>query len=152
MKKEKKENINFQSHSPQETIKLAKKIALRLKGGDVLALNGNLGAGKTVFTQGIAQGLKIRENVNSPTFSLMKIYPLSSNKTLKNFCHIDVYRLNSEEELIAIGALDFLKQKETITIIEWAEKIKNILPEDHISVKIKNGPQETERIIKIKGL
>ncbi|MCF7906793.1 tRNA (adenosine(37)-N6)-threonylcarbamoyltransferase complex ATPase subunit type 1 TsaE [Patescibacteria group bacterium] len=152
MKKEKKENVNFQSHSPQETIKLAKKTALKLKGGDVLALHGNLGAGKTVFAQGIAQGLKIKKNVNSPTFTLMKIYPLSSNKNLKNFCHIDAYRLNSEEELMAIGALDFLRQKETITIIEWAEKIKNILPEDHISVKIENGHQESERIIKIKGL
>jgi len=152
----KKKILNFKSHSPQETTNLAKKIATQLKGGEVLALSGNLGAGKTLFAQGIARGLKIKKNVNSPTFALMKIYSipssLNSNKNAQIFCHIDAYRLNSEEELITIGALDFLGQKEAITLIEWAEKINKILPEDHISVKIENGQPKSERIIKINGL
>lgn len=153
MKKEEKKIINFKSQSPQETISLAKKIAQKLKKGDILALEGNLGSGKTVFTQGIARGLKIKKNVNSPTFALMKVYPFFfKNNSQINLCHIDAYRLNSEEELISIGALDYLGQERTITVIEWAEKIKKILPETHISVKIKNGSRESERIIKIKGL
>ncbi|HTW97080.1 MAG TPA: tRNA (adenosine(37)-N6)-threonylcarbamoyltransferase complex ATPase subunit type 1 TsaE [Candidatus Methylomirabilis sp.] len=137
------------SHSEQETFNLARKIAQKAKGGEVYALSGDLGAGKTVFARGFAAGLGIKRNINSPTFVLMKIYPVRANKTIKHLCHIDAYRLRSAKDLTAIGAADYLGKKNAICLIEWPERVKNATKKNKIVVTIKHSNKD-QRIIKIK--
>jgi len=120
-----------------------------LETGVALALYGNLGAGKTKFIQGLAKGLKIKEIVNSPTFNILKLYPVRGNKNIKRFCHIDAYRLNSEKDLLSLGIEEFLADPETVTAIEWAEKIKNIWPENTLEIKL-SVLSESERELIIK--
>ncbi len=138
------------SKSVAETKKIAKNIAKDFKGGEVLGLVGNLGTGKTHFTKGVAEYFKIQRAVTSPTFVLLKPYKIKKNKSIKNLIHIDCYRLDSPEELLAIGLNEFIKNKKNIVVIEWAEKIKNILPKNTIYIDFKLGKKENERIITTK--
>jgi tRNA threonylcarbamoyladenosine biosynthesis protein TsaE len=116
-------------NSLKDTKKLARKIAGKLRGGDVLALRGKLGAGKTTFTQFLSQSLGVKQDVKSPTFNIMHLHKIAgSKKKLRLLCHVDCYRLRSAQELEAIGLFDHLADPETITVIEWAEKIKTVLP------------------------
>ena len=124
--------------SQKETLALGKKLATTCYGGEVFALSGDLGAGKTCLTQGIARGLKIKNIVNSPTFVIMKIYNVSGHKNIKKFCHIDAYRLRTAADLEAIGALEYLSQPQTITVIEWAENVKKILPRTAKLIRLKH--------------
>jgi tRNA threonylcarbamoyladenosine biosynthesis protein TsaE len=133
----------------KETFAYGFNLANTLQGGEILALYGNLGAGKTKFLQGLAKGLGVKGQVNSPTFNILKLYKISGNKKIKSFCHIDAYRLSSEKDLITLGVEEYFQNKETVTAIEWAEKIKNIWPKKTIMVDIKHL-SEKERIIKIK--
>lgn len=112
------------SNSEQETENFGQELSLKLKGGDILLLSGELGAGKTTFIKGIARGLGITSEITSPTFTLMNVYPTSTNK---NLVHIDTYRLNDEQELIDIGVEDYLGKPNTICVIEWPEKISGLL-------------------------
>lgn len=139
------------SKSEKETFAFAKNFAKNLRGGEVLALTGNLGAGKTVFTKGLAAGLGIKKNITSPTFVLMKIYPVKIKSKIKNLCHIDAYRVNSHKDLIAIGAEDYINNPETVTVIEWAEKIKKLLTKNIKNVTMKYlNHKDKNRIIIIK--
>jgi len=138
----------FLTHSEKQTFDLGGKIAQKLQGGETIGLTGNLGAGKTVFIKGLAKGLGVRQMVTSPTFVLMKIYKINSKN--KNLVHIDAYRLENGQNLTNIGVEDYLKNKNTITVIEWAEKVKKILPKDAISVKITIGKEINQRIIEIR--
>ena len=109
-------------------IALGEKIAAELKGGDVILLYGELGAGKTTLTKGIALGLGIERNIVSPTFTLMQIYKMKNEKIkMKNFVHIDTYRLENEKQLIEIGAEDYIGDPETVCVIEWPEKVGGLL-------------------------
>ncbi|MFA6146394.1 MAG: tRNA (adenosine(37)-N6)-threonylcarbamoyltransferase complex ATPase subunit type 1 TsaE [Patescibacteria group bacterium] len=132
------------THSERQTISLGKKIAKKLVGGEVLALNGELGSGKTVLIKGIAAGLGIKKHVTSPTFVVMKIYSAKFK-----ICHIDAYRLSSGQDLINIGVKDWLAKPNTVTVIEWAERVKNILPKDTITIKLKLRKNKNERTITI---
>ena len=132
--------------SEKETFALAKKIGSRAKGGEVYALWGNLGAGKTVFARGFAAGLGITRNINSPTFVLMKVYPVKKHKTIKEFCHIDAYRLANARDLQAIGASDYLKNKNSVCLVEWPERIKKILSPKAIAIKIKHLKEDSREI------
>ncbi|MBN2884431.1 tRNA (adenosine(37)-N6)-threonylcarbamoyltransferase complex ATPase subunit type 1 TsaE [Patescibacteria group bacterium] len=136
------------SHSPEETFAIAQKFAGTLKGGEVLALFGNLGAGKTAFVQGLAAGLGVKVQVNSPTFAIMKLYQANRAK-IKQLCHVDTYRLSSSSELSDIGISDYFNQADTITAIEWAEKVKDILPKELIVIKLV-ASEENIRKIEIK--
>ena len=123
----------FTSRSEQETYDFAKNYAKNLVGGEVLALEGDLGAGKTVFSKGLAEGLGIKRNVNSPTFVIMKVYsdfePMKQfQKSIKHFVHIDAYRLHTSEDLLAIGADEYFRRSDAVVVIEWPERIKKILP------------------------
>jgi len=144
--------MNIITLSEKQTLALGKKIAKELKGGETIALVGELGAGKTIFTKGIADGLKIKKIITSPTFVLMKVYSidLKKNNKIKTLCHIDAYRLNSGKDLIDIGINDYLGQKNTVTIIEWANQVEDILPINTIFVKIEVESDEKKRIISIK--
>lgn len=115
------------TNSEQETLEFAREYASRLQKGEVIALFGDLGAGKTVFARGVAQGLGVSQNISSPTFVVMKIYSADS-AGIKTFCHIDTYRINSSRELLDIGVEDYLKKEDTVVLIEWAEKVSDILP------------------------
>lgn len=114
--------------STEETKKWAGNYAQTLQGGEVIGLIGDLGAGKTTFSQGLASGLGVKQNVNSPTYVIMKIYPIdNASSKIKNLVHIDAYRLESEADLETIGALEYFGRKDTIVLIEWANKIKKAL-------------------------
>lgn len=115
------------SHTEKETLEFAKEFSKTLIGGEIIALQGDLGAGKTVFTKGLAKGLNVEQNVNSPTFVLMKVYPASYGN-IKQLVHIDAYRLRSARELDNIGAIEYFGKKDTVTVIEWPENIKKALP------------------------
>lgn len=114
-----------------ETIALGMAIAKCVKQGDIILLTGDLGAGKTTFTQGVANGLGINERVISPTFNILKCY---FNKTL-NLYHIDAYRL--EENKNDIGLEEFI-EGDGVCLIEWPSYISHLIPEDTISIRITN--------------
>lgn len=116
----------FYSKSPSETKKIALKLAKKLKGGEILALEGDLGGGKSTFAKGLARGLGIKKLITSPSFLIMKIHNTKKGR-VKKFCHVDAYRLKKNQELTEIGLTDYLNKKEVITVIEWADKIRKFL-------------------------
>lgn len=130
----------------QETWDYGFKFAERLKGGEVLALYGDLGAGKTKFLQGLAKGLGVKGPVNSPTFNILKLYKTIASTEIKTFCHIDTYRLHSEEDLISLGIEEFFQDKNTVTAIEWAEKVEKILPKNAVIIEIKHLDKERREV------
>lgn len=115
-----------------ETNKVALNLANKLKGGELLALSGNLGAGKTFFIKSLAKALGVKEKVNSPTFVLMKVYDINHKKANK-FVHVDCYRLPRHESLFDIGLGDYLNYDTIIVAIEWADKLSN-LPDRSIKI------------------
>ncbi|MEK7211300.1 MAG: tRNA (adenosine(37)-N6)-threonylcarbamoyltransferase complex ATPase subunit type 1 TsaE [Patescibacteria group bacterium] len=131
--------------SEKETFKLAKRFAKSLKGGEVVALYGDLGAGKTVFVRGLAAGLGVKDIVKSPTFVIMKCF----RGEKLNLCHIDAYRLQTGVELEDIGAMDFFGKPKVVTVIEWAERIPELLekPAKIIKVRIEHLKKEKLKII-----
>ena len=135
--------------SEKETMTLAEKFASQLEGGEVVALVGELGAGKTVFIKGLAKGLGVKQTITSPTFVLMKIYEVNKKNKIKNLCHVDAYRLKDGRELIDIGLTDWLLKSKVITVIEWADRVKEILPEKSIKIRLNYGKKENERTVKI---
>lgn len=137
----------FQSNNQEETVEFGKKIATQFNGGDVVLLHGDLGAGKTTFTKGLALGFGITSEVVSPTFTLMNVYPINSEK-IKNLVHVDTYRLNDEQDLIDIGIEDYLGKNDTICLIEWPEKITSLLlNKKTINIKIESLNEQQRKII-----
>lgn len=114
------------SNSPEETINFGLTLAKKSTGGQIYSLIGDLGGGKTHFTKGFALGLGLKSQVSSPSFLLMKIYKIN-HKQAKYLCHVDVYRLKRPEEILEVGLKEYLGRPDTITVIEWANKIKNVL-------------------------
>jgi tRNA threonylcarbamoyladenosine biosynthesis protein TsaE len=156
--------MNFISKNEKETLAFAEEFSKQLKGGEVIGLTGELGAGKTVFVKGLAKGLGIKENIQSPTFLLMKIYDADakaqnspqkrkSNKTIKMqkikfLVHIDAYRLKSKDELVEIGLGDWLGKDDTVTVIEWIENVQGIFEKKKImKIKIDFGKKKEERVL-----
>lgn len=139
----------FKSKNERETFACGESFAQKLTGGEVLALVGDLGAGKTKFLQGLAKGLGVKHKVNSPTFNILKTYQAKKDSQIKTFCHIDAYRLSSDKDLIALGVEEYFQDKNTVTAIEWAEKVRGILPKKVIMIEIEYLDKEN-RIIKIK--
>ena len=134
----------FLSNSAIETENLAKKFASKLKGTEVIAFYGDLGAGKTAFTRGVADFFGLKDEVSSPTFALVNEY--SSEKA--KIYHFDMYRINTFEDLESTGFFDYLGRG--IILVEWSENIKEYLPENLIEIKIsKTG--ENSREIEIIG-
>ena len=125
-----------------ETREFALKLADELKAGDVLALIGDLGTGKTALTKYIAQGLGIKDSIVSPTFTIVREY---TDGRLPLY-HFDVYRLADSEEMFNIGAEEYFYEKGGVCVIEWAELIDEIIPEEAIRIQIGYGRGEGERI------
>lgn len=126
--------IKFVTNNTEETIELGKKIGNYLRKGDVIAMQGTLAAGKTTITKGIAQSLDISETITSPTFCLISEY-----EGKMPLYHMDVYRLDNEEDFANLGTEDMIYGN-GVSIIEWSEKIMNELPKKTIILKI--DPQE----------
>lgn len=133
----------FITKSEVETIQLGKDFAKMLKAGDVVALYGELGSGKTKFIQGVCLGLNVKETVNSPSFIIMNKY----EGDLVIY-HFDLYRINSLDELIEIGFHEFI-YNDAISLIEWAEKVKDILPQKRYEIYLNFGRYENEREVEI---
>lgn len=134
--------MTIQTASPQQTYELAKRAAQLIKGGVVFCLKGDLGAGKTLFVQGLADGLQAREEVTSPTFSIMNIY-----QGKFTIVHFDLYRLESAEELEDIGFYEYSQQEDAVVLIEWPDKFWEELPEDYLLFSIERGKSSEERLI-----
>lgn len=132
------------SASVEETQKFARDLAQKMlirkhsfKNARVLGLEGNLGSGKTAFAQGFAQGLGIQEKILSPTFVILKKFEILNSKSatnskykFQNFYHIDCYRLEDSKELLALGWKEIIASPKNIVLVEWAERVKKILPKN----------------------
>ena len=114
------------SNSPKETFEFAKKFAETVVPGSILALHGELGSGKTSFTKGLASGLGVKDEIKSPTFTLMNVYQ-TANPTSCYLVHFDTYRLTSDKQFIEIGGEEYLENSANISVVEWPEKIQEIL-------------------------
>ncbi|UAL52559.1 MULTISPECIES: tRNA (adenosine(37)-N6)-threonylcarbamoyltransferase complex ATPase subunit type 1 TsaE [Metabacillus] len=128
------------TNSPDETTKLAVRLGELVKPGDVITLEGDLGAGKTAFTKGLAKGMGIRKNVNSPTFTIMKEY---RDGRLPLY-HMDVYRMDDSDE--DLGFDEFF-EGEGVTVVEWAHLIQEQLPPDRLGIRILRVEDESREII-----
>ena len=131
-------------NTEDDTRTLGLRIAEAAEPGDVVALIGDLGAGKTALTRYIAEGLGVREQISSPTFTIVKEYK-SGRMPLY---HFDVYRLESGEELLDTGAEDML-DGDGLCVIEWADKTADVLPGDSLAICLEYGESEGERIAEI---
>jgi tRNA threonylcarbamoyladenosine biosynthesis protein TsaE len=144
------------SSSPSQTKNIAKTLAKTLlktkqkRGARVLALAGELGSGKTTFTQGFAKGLGVKERILSPTFILLKEFEIS-HPFFKTLYHIDCYRLdNPTKELLHLGFRKIIADPHAIVVVEWADRIKKILPKDVLWFSFSHGKDRGTRSIEIK--
>lgn len=128
-------------HSEAEMIEYGKKLAQSLQAPQVLELLGDVGAGKTTLTRGIASGLGIQEPVSSPSFTISKEYQGEKYRLV----HYDFYRLN-DPGIMAEDLLDSVSDNNTITIVEWGESIRDVLPENRLKITIKNLDEDTREI------
>ena len=122
----------FRTHSPEETQAIGERVGQNLKSGDIVALIGDLGAGKTCLTQGIVRGVNLDPNqiVNSPSYTLINEYEGEIP-----IYHIDLYRLQRREEILALGLEEYLEGS-GICIIEWADRMLDLLPEGYMEIKL----------------
>lgn len=150
------------TNSEKETKEFAAKFALEILnkksegGAVVLALKGNLGAGKTTFLQGFAKGLGIKEKILSPTFVILKKFKITSRRRQKagdkkfdNFYHIDCYRLKGPKEVLDLGFKEIISDSQNIVAVEWAERLRGILPKNIILIKLDYNAENT-RILTIE--
>ena len=151
-----KNRRQFNTSSAAETQRVGALVARNFtqkeqkEGALIMALHGDLGSGKTTFAQGFAQELGIKEHVLSPTFLIVKGYPLPVKRNgYEVFVHIDCYRVGGEKDLEALGWRNLIANRRNIVLVEWAERIRDILPIDTIVITI-DAPQENERRIIIE--
>lgn len=137
--------MEFVTNSEQETEELGARLAEQLGPGAVVAFTGDLGAGKTAFTRGLAIGIGAGDVASSPTFAIVNEY--RGRLTLE---HFDMYRIETWEDLYSTGFFDYL-DTDRVLAIEWSENIEGALPEDAIFVDIRPGDGETQRIITVRG-
>jgi len=136
--------FQFKSNSEEDTKQFAKKLASKLKIGDIIVLSGELGSGKTKFTEGILEYFNLADEISSPTFTIVNEY--NSNPPV---FHFDVYRLEDEDEFLAIGGEEYFEKG--ICIIEWGEMIEDLLPQDYIKISFsKDTENENVRNLKIQ--
>lgn len=131
--------FTFRTYHSDETERLGERLAKQLKAGDVITLEGDLGAGKTTFTKGIARGLGVQRVVNSPTFTIIKEYeghlPLY---------HMDVYRLEDQDEDLGFDEYFY---GDGVTVVEWAQFIQEMLPEENLTITIKHVKEDEREFI-----
>ena len=136
--------FQLKTSSPEETYAFGQKLADKIRQGMAFCLEGDLGAGKTLLVQGLANALHVTDEVTSPTFALMNVY--EGDYTIY---HFDLYRLEVEQELEDIGFYEYSETEDAVIIIEWSDRFPDALPNDYIGLKIDRGTIENERIITI---
>lgn len=141
--------MEFISKTTEETKRFSKSIASKLKPGDILALYGDLGSGKTTFTRYLVEELGIPSRVQSPTFVIVRKHH-GGIGNIKTVNHVDLYRLTSQEEINEIGISELFKEKDSITVIEWPELIEETLPKVAIKIYFKYL-NENERKIYVQN-
>ena len=137
--------MKYTTNSPAETEAIGAALGKILPPGSVIAYRGDLGAGKTAFTRGLAKGLGNTSYVSSPTFALVNEYGSS-----KKLYHFDMYRITTFDDLCSTGFFDYLDTN-AVLAIEWSENIENALPENYIRIEIEHGKNENSRIFKLSG-
>jgi tRNA threonylcarbamoyladenosine biosynthesis protein TsaE len=135
-------NKTFVTNNFKETQDLGHSFAKFLEKGDIVCLYGDLGGGKTTFTQGLSKKLGIKNRIISPTFVIVRRYELKD----VNFYHIDLYRIENKKDLEGLGIEEILNNRNNITIIEWAEKLGEYLPEKRIDIKFSYENNDARRI------
>jgi tRNA threonylcarbamoyladenosine biosynthesis protein TsaE len=135
------------AQTPQDTIELAQSIAKKLQPQDVLALSGDLGSGKTFFTSALTKALGIEKRVQSPTFVLVREYKdPHAYGVIKKIYHIDLYRLDTQAEVLDLGFESFLQDETAITIIEWPQIAQQLLPKKTIYINLEVVNSTSRRI------
>jgi tRNA threonylcarbamoyladenosine biosynthesis protein TsaE len=144
-------SLKIKTHSMEETFSLGvllgeEILKTKLKGPFIIGFSGNLGSGKTLFIQGLAKGLKIKNKIKSPTFLILRKYKVR-HKTIKNFYHIDAYRIKKNEDIENSGIKDALKDKNALLAIEWVDIIKKQIPKIDIEIHLKHKLKNSREII-----
>lgn len=135
------------SSSSQDTQEIAKKIASKLNSGTTICLWGNMAAGKTTFTQGVGEFFNINR-LTSPTFIIMREYEIESHPTIKKLYHLDLYRLESSDEIKAFDIEEIIADPANLVVIEWPEKLNDMIPKNRLDIYLKST-DDNEREIKI---
>ena len=140
--------MEYNSFSPEDTFRIARELGKQAEAGDVFCLNGDLGVGKTLFSQGFAQGLGIQESVNSPTFTIVQVY----DEGRLPLYHFDVYRIEDSEEMEEVGFMDMI-YGDGVCLIEWANLIADILPERYTTITIEKDLEKgfDYRLIRVEA-
>jgi tRNA threonylcarbamoyladenosine biosynthesis protein TsaE len=134
----------FTTNNPGETFQFGEKLAKGLVAGDAICLSGDLGAGKTLFVQGIAAGLGVAEGVTSPTFTILQIYDTGRVP----IHHFDLYRLDVADQLLDIGFEEYVSS-DSVALIEWADKFTTQMPAECLWIELRKGSAAQERVIAI---
>jgi len=141
------DTLDIATHSPEQTFELGRRIGAALRGGETLSLIGDLGAGKTLFTQGLAEGLGVRGEVVSPTFLIHRSY-----QGRLRLHHFDFYRLHRESDLDSIGFYDFqAEDPPAVLAIEWGDRFPRALDEPILQIEFRAGAGETDRRIALRS-
>lgn len=138
--------MQFVSHTPEETLEIGRTIGAKCKSATVVSLRGSLGAGKTVIAKGVAEALGIKDAIVSPTFTLIQEY----QGTKLQLFHMDLYRLSGTDEFEMIGGEEMLYGK-AVVLIEWSEKIEEMLPDGTVFITIDIQPNQ-DRVITVEGM
>jgi tRNA threonylcarbamoyladenosine biosynthesis protein TsaE len=135
-------NKTFITNGFKKTQELGCEFAKTLKKGDIVCLYGDLGSGKTTFTQGLAAGLGIKNRIISPTFVIVRSYELED----MNFYHVDLYRTENEKDIESLGIKEMINNKQSVFVIEWAEKLGKYLPKERIDVQFSYEKDDSRKI------
>jgi tRNA threonylcarbamoyladenosine biosynthesis protein TsaE len=144
--------MELETISYEDTLRLGRILAGLLSGGDIVALDGDLGAGKTALVKGIVEGLGFSDQVSSPTFTILHEYSsgniwapdTSKDSGIKKVYHFDVYRLAGEEDFYSLGFDEYIFDPSAVSLIEWAERIESSLPDSHIHIRMYRSNNEDD--------
>ncbi len=129
--------MKYTSQNVDQTHAIAQKLASKLKGDEIICLYGDLGSGKTVFAKGLIQFFIPNQRILSPTFIIVRQYQ-TANKKIKNIFHADLYRIDNLSEIKGLEIMEYINKSSNVVIIEWAERLKSLLPATRIDIYIKN--------------
>lgn len=135
--------IELITNSANDTIEFGKSVARAVEKGAVISLVGDLGAGKTTFTKGVARGLGIMDNVTSPTFTILNEYAGEE----KRLYHFDFYRIEDPDELVELGFEDYFPSTDGLTIVEWVEKAPSVLPKQYYQITFEKIDDDKRKIV-----
>lgn len=136
------EELRIKTHSPEETIRFAKKLGKRLRGGECIELQSDVGGGKTTFVRGLAEGAGSKDHVSSPTFTISKLYQTKEF----DIVHFDFYRLQ-EADLIAYEIEEAVHDDKTVIVVEWSEIVRHVLPKQRVEIRIRAIDDQTREVI-----